>query len=49
MNMLMSTKKRFFISLFGPSGIGKSYLIFDWLKTGAFQAALDKNFYFYQQ
>ena len=48
MNKLMSIKKRFFVSLVGPSGIGKSYLIFDWLETGAFQAALDKIFYFYQ-
>ena len=48
MNKIISTKERIFISLVGPSGSGKSHLIFDWLKIGTFQPAFDKNFYFYQ-
>ena len=43
-----STKERFFISLVGPIGSGKSHLIFDWLKVGTFQQAFDKFFYFCQ-
>ena len=32
MNKIISTKERVFISLVGPSGSGKSHLIFEWLK-----------------
>ena len=39
--------ERIFISLVGPSGSGKSHLIFDWLKIGIFQPAFDKTYYFY--
>ena len=48
MNKLISTKDRVFISLVGPSGSGKSRLIFDWLKIGTFQPEFDKIYYFYQ-
>ena len=48
MNKIISTKERTFISLVGPSGSGKSHLIFDWLNIGTFQPALDKIFYFCQ-
>ena len=48
MNKIISTKERVFISLVGPSGSGKSHLIFDWLKIGTFQPKFDKVFYFYQ-
>ena len=37
-----------FISLVGPSGSGKSHLIFKWKKIGTFQPKFDKIFYFYQ-
>ena len=36
MNKLISTNKRVFISLVGPSGSEKSHLLFDWLKIGTF-------------
>ena len=48
MNKIISTKKRIFISLVGPSGSEKSHLFFDWLIIGTFQPAFDKIFYFYQ-
>lgn len=48
MNKLISTKERIFISLVGPSGSGKSRLIFDWLEIGTFQPKFDKIYYFYQ-
>ena len=48
MNKKIFTKERFFISLVGPSGSGKSHLIFDWLKIGTFQRAFDNIFHFYQ-
>ena len=48
MNKIISTKERFFISLVGPSGSGKSHLIFYWLKIGTYQPAFDKFIYFYQ-
>ena len=48
MNKIISTKERVFISLVGPSGSGKSHLIFEWLKIGTFQPKFDKIFYFYQ-
>ena len=34
MNKIISTKEQVFISLVGPSGSGKSHLIFEWLKIG---------------
>ena len=46
MNKIFSTKERVFISLVGPSGSGKSYLIFEWLKIGTFQPKFDKIFLF---
>ena len=48
MNKIRSSKERIFISLVGPSGSGKSHLIFDWLKVGICQPAFDKILYFYQ-
>ena len=48
MNKKISTKERIFISLVGPSGSGKSHLIFDWLNIVTFQPAFDKIFKFYQ-
>ena len=36
MNKLISTNKRVFISLVGPSGSEKSHLLFHWLKIGTF-------------
>ena len=36
------------MSLVGPSGSGKSYLIYQLLKNGSFYPAFDKIFYFYQ-
>ena len=48
MNKIISTKERVFISIVGPSGSGKSHLIFEWLKIGTFQLKFDKIFYFYQ-
>lgn len=48
MNKIISTKERVFISLVGPSGSGKSHLIFDWFSVGTFQPAFDKVLYFYQ-
>ena len=44
MNKIKSTKERIFISLVGPSRSGKSHLIFDWLKIGTFQPAIDNFF-----
>ena len=48
MNKLFSIKNRVFISLFGPSGTGKSQLIYNWLKIGTFQPKFDKIYFFYQ-
>jgi hypothetical protein len=48
MNKLISTNERIFISLVGPSGSGKSQLIYEWLTADTFQPAFDKIFYFYQ-
>ena len=48
MNKIISTNERIFISLVGPSGSGKSRLIFDWLQIGTFQPEFDKIYYFYQ-
>ena len=47
MNEIISTKEQIFISLVGPSGSGKSHLIFDWLKIGTFQPAFDKIFFIF--
>ena len=44
MKKIMSSNERICISLVGPSGSGKSHLIFDWLKIGTFQPALNKFF-----
>ena len=48
MNKFISTKNRVFISLVGPSEIGKSQLIQNWLKTGTIQPKFDKVYFFYQ-
>ena len=48
MNKLISTKNRVFNSLVGPSEIGKSQLICNWLKIGMFQPKVDKIHFFYQ-
>ena len=48
MNKIISTKERVFISLVGPSGSGKSHLVFEWLKIGTIQPKFDKIFYFHQ-
>ena len=48
MNKLISTKNRVFISLVVPSEIGKSQLIYNWLKIGTFQSKFDKIYFFYQ-
>lgn len=48
MNKIISTKERVFIPLIGPSGSGKSQLLFCMLKAGVFQPPFDKIFYFYQ-
>ena len=46
-NKILSLKERIF-PLVGPSGSGKFYLIFDWLKIGTFQPAFEFFFNFYQ-
>ena len=48
MKKLISTKKRVFISLVGPSETEKLQFIFNWLKIGTFQPKLDKIYLFYQ-
>ena len=48
MNKIISTKKRSFVSLVGPSGSGKSHPIHDWIIIGTFQPDFDKIYYFYQ-
>ena len=48
MTKIISTNEQIFISLVGPSGSGKSHLIFDWLKIGTFQPAFNQIFCFYQ-
>ena len=48
MNKLIFTKNRIFISLFGPSESGKTYLLHEWLKVGTFQPKFDKIYFFYQ-
>ena len=45
---MISTKEKFFISLVGPSGSGKSHLMLEWLTIGFFQPEFDKTYYFYQ-
>ena len=39
-------KNRVFISLVGPSEIGKSQLVYNWLKIRTFQANFDKIYFF---
>ena len=46
---LKSTNQRFFLSLVGPSGSGKSHIIFDWLKIVTFQPVFDNFFYEHYQ
>ena len=46
MNKTISTKERVFILLVGPSGSGKSHLIFEWLKLVHFNQSLTKVFIF---
>ena len=41
-------KKRVFVSFVGPSEIGNSQLLYNWLKVGTFQPKLDKIYFFYQ-
>ena len=48
MNKLVSAKNRIFISLVGPSDIGKTYLIHEWLKVGTFQPKFKKISFLYQ-
>ena len=48
LNKLISTKNRVFISLVGPSEIGKLQLIYNWLTNGTFQPYFDKNYFYYQ-
>ena len=48
MNKLISTEKRIFISLVGPSDSDKTYLIHEWLKVGLFQPKFEKVYLFYQ-
>ena len=47
MNKLFSTKERVFILLVGPSGSGKSHLIFDWLKIGTFPPKYEKKIFIF--
>ena len=47
-NKLISTKKRVFFSLVGPSETGKSQLIYNWLQIGTFQPKFDKIYFFHQ-
>ena len=49
MNKLVSTKKRIFVSLVGPSDSGKTSLIHEWLKVGTFQPKFDKYYFCYQR
>ena len=48
MNKLISTKNRVFSSLVGPSEIGKSQLIYNWLKIGTIQLMFEEIYFFYQ-
>ena len=48
MNRLFSTKNRVFISLDGPSEIGKSQLIYNLLKLETFQPKVHKIYFFNQ-
>jgi len=48
MNKIISTKERVFMSIVGPSGSGKSRLIFELIKQNVFQPAYKKIIYFYQ-
>ena len=48
MNNLISTKNRVLIWLVGPSEVGKTQLINNWLKSGTFQPKFDKIYFFNQ-
>ena len=48
MNKLISRESRVFIPLVGPSDMGKSQLIYNWLKSGTFQTKFDKIHFFCQ-
>ena len=48
MNNLCSTENRLFISLVGPSEMGKSQFIYHWLRNGSFQPKFDKIYFFCQ-
>ena len=48
MKKFVSTKKRVFIPLVGPSEFGKSQFVYNWLKIGTFQAKFEKIYFFYQ-
>ena len=48
MNKLIATKNRVFLSLLGPSKMGKSQLIYNWLKVGTLQPKHDKIYFFNQ-
>lgn len=49
MNKVISTEERVFMSLVGPSGSGKSQLIFEMLKNDVFRPAFGKIIYFFQE
>ena len=48
MKKLVSTKKRVFISLVGPSETEKSNLTYNWFEIETFQSKIDKNYFFHQ-
>ena len=48
MNKVISTQSRVFMSMVGPSGSGKSFLIYQMLLNGTFVPLFDKVLYFYQ-
>ena len=48
MNKIISSKERVFMALIGPSGSGKSVLIYNMLKNGSFSPPFGKILYFYQ-
>ena len=44
--VIFSTKNRDFVSLVGTSEIGKSQLVYNWLKLGTFQLKFDRFYFF---
>lgn len=48
MNKIIPTSDHVFMSMVGPSGSGKSQLIYDMLLKGTFQPKFNKILYFYQ-